>query len=106
MDWMRRELPRRSARESGRSIGRRYRRYLCTGRKGRELRARHEAVRAAGVVPAALLYSVRTREDLTYHEELAELARSDTRFGLRITLTREVAPGWSRAVERIDASAV
>jgi len=29
-------------------------------------------------VPAALLYSARTREDLIFHEELTDLARSDT----------------------------
>jgi ferredoxin-NADP reductase len=57
-------------------------------------------------VPAALLYSVRTREDVIYRDELAELARSDARFGLRITLTRDVAPGWSGAVGRIDLPAV
>ena len=63
--------------------------------------------RAAGsAVPAALLYSVRTREDVIYHEELAEFARSDARFTLRITLTRDSAPGWSGAVGRIELPAV
>ena len=57
-------------------------------------------------VPAALLYSCRTREDVIYHEELSDLARSDPRFTLRITLTRDPAPGWSGAVGRIDLPTV
>ena len=57
-------------------------------------------------VPAALLYSVRTREDLIYHEELTDLARNDPRFTLRTTLTRDSAPGWSGRVGRIDLAAV
>jgi ferredoxin-NADP reductase len=57
-------------------------------------------------VPAALLYSARTREDVIYHEELADLARSDARFTLRITLTRDFAPGWYGDVGRIELPAV
>ncbi len=57
-------------------------------------------------VPAALLYSARTREDVIYREELTDLARSDARFTLRITLTRDFAPGWSGAVGRIELPAV
>ena len=61
---------------------------------------------AGSTVPAALLYSARTRKDVIYHEELAGLARSDARLTLRITLTRDSAPGWSGAVGRIDLAAV
>jgi ferredoxin-NADP reductase len=57
-------------------------------------------------VSAALLYSSRTREEVIYYDELAEIARSDPRFMLRITLTRDAAPGWSGAVGRIDLPAV
>jgi ferredoxin-NADP reductase len=57
-------------------------------------------------VQAALLYSARTREDVIYYEELADLARSEDRFTLRITLTRDSAPGWSGAVGRIDEPTV
>jgi len=57
-------------------------------------------------VPAALLYSVRAREDLIYHEELTDLARNDPRFTLRTTRTRDSAPGWSGRVGRIDLPAV
>jgi ferredoxin-NADP reductase len=57
-------------------------------------------------VPVALLYSVRTREDVIYHEELADIARNDSRCTLRITLTRDVEPGWSGAIGRIDLPSV
>src|SRR5262245_60477256 len=61
---------------------------------------------SGSAVPAALVYSARTREDVIYHEALMDLARSDARFTLRITLTRDSAPGWSGATGRIDLSAV
>ena len=61
---------------------------------------------SGSAVPAALLYSVRTREDVIYHEELTDLARNDPRFTLRTTLTRDSAPGWSGRVGRIDLPAV
>lgn len=57
-------------------------------------------------VPAALLYSARTREDVIYHDELTDLARNDPRLTLRITLTRDFEPGWSGAIGRIDLPAV
>jgi ferredoxin-NADP reductase len=61
---------------------------------------------AGSAVPAALLYSARTRGDVIYHEELETLARGDDSFALRITLTRDRAPGWSGATGRIDLPAV
>jgi ferredoxin-NADP reductase len=61
---------------------------------------------SGSAVPAVLLYSCRTREEVIYHEELADIARSDPRLTLRITLTRDSAPGWSGAVGRIDLPAV
>ena len=57
-------------------------------------------------VPATLLYSCRTREDVIYHKELSDIAHSDPRFELRITLTRDAAPGWCGAVGRFDLSMV
>jgi ferredoxin-NADP reductase len=57
-------------------------------------------------VPAALLYSCRTREDVIYHEELDEIARADPGVTLRITLTRERPTTWSGSVGRIDLSMV
>ena len=57
-------------------------------------------------VPAALLYSVRTRDDVIYGRELTDLARDDPRFTLQLTLTRDSAPGWDGRVGRIDLPAV
>src|ERR671914_524955 len=67
------------------------------------LRHRHLS---GSVVATALLYSVRTRREVIYHGELMALARSDPRFALRITLTRESSPGWTGPVGRIDLASV
>ena len=56
-------------------------------------------------VPAALLYSSRTREDVIYRSELKELA-ADPLLRVRITLTRDSAPGWSGDVGRINLAVV
>jgi ferredoxin-NADP reductase len=66
---------------------------------------RHRRLSGGGV-PASLLYSVRTRKDVIYQEELAELVRSDGQFTLQVTLTRDSAPDWSGRVGRIDLPAV
>jgi ferredoxin-NADP reductase len=59
--------------------------------------------RAAGsTVPATLVYSSRSRDEIIYRDELQALARDDGRFSLRLTLTRDTAPGWSGEVGRID----
>ena len=61
---------------------------------------------SGSAMPAALLYSSRTRDDVIYHSELNEIARTDPKFALRVTLTRDSAPGWPGAVGRIDRSAM
>ncbi len=61
---------------------------------------------SGSVVPTALLYSVRTRHEVIYHGELTALVRSDPRFTLRITLTRDSAPGWTGHVGRVDLQSV
>ena len=61
---------------------------------------------SGSAVPAALLYSVRTRQDVIYRDELTDLARSDPGLTLLITLTRDSEPGWSGRVGRIDLTAV
>ena len=66
---------------------------------------RHRRLSGSGV-PAALLYSCRTREEVIYRDELSDLARNDPRLVLRITLTRDRAPGWSGAVGRVDLPVV
>jgi ferredoxin-NADP reductase len=66
---------------------------------------RHRRLSGA-TVPATLLYSSRTREDVIYIDELTEIAQRDPGFALQITLTRDSSPGWSGAVGRIDLSMV
>jgi ferredoxin-NADP reductase len=67
------------------------------------LRHRHLS---GSTAPTALLYSARTRADVIYREELSALAHDDPRFDLRITLTRDSAPGWAGAVGRIGLPVV
>ena len=58
---------------------------------------------ASSTVPAKMLYSSRTYEDVIYREELEQLdARGD---GLEIvhTLTRARPPGWNGYAGRVDA---
>lgn len=64
--------------------------------------ARHRAaVRSA--VPSRLLYSVRTRDDIIYRDELARLGGSMDGFDVVYTLTREQPEGWTGFTRRVDA---
>jgi ferredoxin-NADP reductase len=58
----------------------------------------HQA--AASDVPARLLYSARTLEDVIYYDELTQLPGVD----VRITLTRSHPDDWQGYTRRIDAS--
>jgi ferredoxin-NADP reductase len=60
---------------------------------------------AGSTVPAALLYSARTREDVIYGDELATLA-GGAGLTVRITLTRDRAPGWAGGTGRIGLPVV
>nr|WP_201987208.1 ferredoxin reductase [Hymenobacter rubidus] len=53
--------------------------------------------------PAALLFSVRTPEEVIYQQELEALAAADPNFKLRITYTRQAPPGWAGYHRRLDA---
>lgn len=67
------------------------------------LRAMLRHHRAAGSsVPARLLYSARTLDDVVYRDELRELGEADE-IDVHITLTREQPEGWSGYGRRIDA---
>jgi ferredoxin-NADP reductase len=60
--------------------------------------------RASGVrIPARLLYSSRSPDDVIFSEELKRL--QDTKDGLELsyTFTRHIPPGWSGYARRIDA---
>ena len=59
---------------------------------------RHRAAAAGSDVPARLLYSSRSLEEVIYREELEGLD-ADVRF----TLTREQPEGWTGYARRIDA---
>ena len=61
---------------------------------------------SGSLVPAALLYSCRTREDVIYDKELREIAQIDAGFMLHTTLTRERPLGWSGTLGRIDLAMV
>jgi ferredoxin-NADP reductase len=65
--------------------------------------ARHRAALGAGV-PATLLYSSRTWEDVLFKDELARLAEGPD--GLRVvhTLTRQAPEGWRGRTGRVDAA--
>jgi len=55
---------------------------------------------AVPAVPAVLLYSSRTFEDIIYREQLDRLASDDLR--VIHTLTRQQPPGWTSYTRRID----
>ena len=61
---------------------------------------RHRAA-AHSDVPARLLYSARTLDDLIYREELDRLGAGDG-VDVRYTLTREQPEGWAGYARRID----
>ena len=63
---------------------------------------RHRAARA-GRVPARLLYSSRTLEDVIYRDELARLGGDGSGLEVVHTLTRAQPPGWTGRSRRIDA---
>ena len=59
---------------------------------------RHRAAAAGSDVPARLLYSSRSLEEVIYREELEGLD-----VDVRFTLTREQPEGWTGYARRIDA---
>jgi ferredoxin-NADP reductase len=62
---------------------------------------RHRAA-AKSNVPATLLYSSRSFEDIIYREELDKLAATGNGPNVVHTLTRKQPPGWSGGARRID----
>ncbi len=58
--------------------------------------------RQASNIPAALLYSSRTFEDVIYRAELDSLAAGDPDLKITIVLTRTTPPGWLGPHRRID----
>jgi len=64
---------------------------------------RHRAAQHA-TLPARLLYSSRSVEDVIYRDELDGLARSDGAFEVFYTFTRQPPTGWTGYRRRIDAA--
>ena len=61
--------------------------------------------RALGLrTPAALLFSVRTPEEVIYQAELEAMAKDDPSFTLLLDYTRQAPPGWAGYQRRIDAA--
>jgi ferredoxin-NADP reductase len=61
-----------------------------------------ERAAANGPMPAALLYSSRTLDDVIYRQELEVLAAAAEGPRVAHTLTREQPPGWTGYSRRID----
>ena len=55
-------------------------------------------------VPARLLYSARTADEIIYRAELAALAAGDPNLDVTYTLTRETRPGGTGYRRRIDSA--
>ena len=66
---------------------------------------RHRAAQASSV-PALLIYSARTFDELIFRDELIGLARQANGFELALLLTRERTPRESHYTRRIDTSIV
>jgi len=64
---------------------------------------RHRAAQHS-TLPARLLYSSRTAEDVIYRDELDGMAAADPRFEPFYTFTRQPPAGWTGYRRRIDAT--
>ena len=64
---------------------------------------RHRAVQHS-TVPARILYSSRTAEDVIYRNELDGMAAADATFEPFYTFTRQPPAGWTGYRRRIDAA--
>ena len=64
---------------------------------------RHRAA-TASTVPARLIYSSRTWEDIIFREELERLSSGPDGPEVIQTLTREQPPGWTGYARRVDGS--
>ena len=54
--------------------------------------------------PAALLFSVRTPEEVIYQAELEAMAKDDPTFTLLLDYTRQAPAGWAGYQRRLDAA--
>jgi ferredoxin-NADP reductase len=66
---------------------------------------RHRAAQQSRI-PARLLYSTRSADDVIYRAELERLASGDGELEMAFTFTRHAPPGWTGYQRRIDAAMV
>jgi len=64
---------------------------------------RHRAA-VKSAIPALLLYSSRTFDDVIYRQELDRMAARNDGLRVEYTLTRRQPPGWTGGARRIDGS--
>jgi ferredoxin-NADP reductase len=64
---------------------------------------RHRAARHS-TIPARLLYSARTAEDVIYRDELSRLSSDGSGLEVLFTYTRQAPGGWTGYRRRIDAA--
>ncbi|MCU1334405.1 MAG: oxidoreductase [Candidatus Angelobacter sp.] len=64
---------------------------------------RHRAAQQSRI-PARLLYSSRSADDVIYRDELERLASGDDELEVVFTFTRHAPPGWTGYQRRIDAA--
>ena len=64
---------------------------------------RHRTAQHASL-PARILYSSRTADDVIYRDELDALAGGDRGFEAVYTFTRQAPPGWTGYQRRIDVA--
>src|SRR3989442_13111355 len=65
---------------------------------------RRHRVAQHSTVPARILYSSRTAEDVGYRDELDGMAAGDREFEVLYTFTRQPPAGWTGHRRRIDAA--
>lgn len=66
---------------------------------------RHRAAQQSRI-PARLLYSTRSADDVIYRAELERLASGDRELEVFFTFTRQAPPGWTGYQRRIDPAMV
>lgn len=67
---------------------------------------RHRESAQVADVPALLLYSARTNQDVIYRDELRQMASTDSNLTVVYTLTRGGQAGWGGYSRRVDADMV
>jgi ferredoxin-NADP reductase len=68
--------------------------------------ARGQAAGGRDSIPARLLYSSRSWDEVIYRDELARLTEKDSALEVRHTLTRQQPEGWNGFRRRIDKAMI